>query len=248
MMSELRAVVLAAGKGTRLRTDGIDLPKVMRTALSRPLLSYVLDALPVKNEKGVVIVVGYKKEYVKEAFSKYPMAEQPEQLGTGHAVMCASAFLEGYKGDVLICNGDMPLVRPESYLDLFETHRREGNDCTILSGRSTLPLPYGRVIRNADGSFLRIVEDKDCTPEEARVQELNSGIYIFNAEKMLSALSEVGHDNAQGEYYITDVPDIMLRRGERVGVCVRDMGEELIGVNTPEQLRQVEDILRSRMV
>ena len=245
-MSEFKAVVLAAGKGTRLRTEGVDLPKVMRLALGRPLLKYVLSALPTKSREDVIIVVGYKKEYILEAFPQYATVEQAQQLGTGHAVGCALPALSGWEGDVLVCNGDMPLVKPETYKALLRAHIKHGNDCTILSGKSDLPLPYGRVVRDMNGGFVRIVEDRDCTPEEARIRELNSGIYVFKAPKLSWAIGQLGHDNAQGEYYITDLPDIMLRHGDKVGVCVRDMGDELIGVNTPQQLSQVEEILRSR--
>lgn len=244
MENKLRAVVLAAGKGTRLRTEGIELPKVMRLALGRPLISYVLDALPIKEEKDIVIVVGYMREKVTEAFSGYTFAVQAEQLGTGHAVMSAREALKDYGGDVLVCCGDMPLVGAATYRALWETHIREGNDCTMLSGTSDEMLPYGRVLREKNGGFLRIVEEKDCTAEELRVRELNSGIYIFKAPLLFTALKELRTDNAQGEYYLTDVPDIMLRRGDRVGVCVREMGAELIGVNTVEQLEQVEEILK----
>ncbi|MGM9521052.1 MAG: sugar phosphate nucleotidyltransferase [Oscillospiraceae bacterium] len=245
-MNDIKAVVLAAGKGTRLRTEGIDLPKVMREALGRPLLEYVLKALPLKNKKDAIVVVGYKKEKVTAFFNSCTFAEQTEQLGTGHAVMSSAKALEGYAGDVLVCCGDMPLVKAETYKALLDYHREQRNDCTLLSGRSDEPLPYGRVIRDENGSFVRIVEDKDCTPEEAQIRELNAGIYVFNAPKLLSALSGLRTDNAQGEYYLTDVPDIMLRRGDKVGVYVRDMGYELIGVNTVEQLNLVEKILSER--
>jgi UDP-N-acetylglucosamine diphosphorylase/glucosamine-1-phosphate N-acetyltransferase len=245
-MRELKTVILAAGKGTRLRTEGIDLPKVMRLALGKPLIKYVLDALPLKNESDAIIVVGYKKEYVMEAFPQCTFAHQTEQLGTGHAVMSAAELLRDFDGDVMVCCGDMPLVRAETYSALYEEHKRSGNDCTLLSGTSDEPLPYGRVLRDENGGFIRIVEDKDCTPEEAAVRELNAGIYVFNCQKLLSALSSLSTDNAQKEYYLTDVPDIMLRRGDKVGVCVRDMGDELIGVNTIQQLWVVEERLLER--
>lgn len=246
-MEKLKSIVLAAGKGTRMRTDGQDAPKVMRSALGRPLLAYVLDALPVASRADAVVVVGYMKEQVIAAFPECTFAVQAEQLGTGHAVICAADALAGYNGDVLICCGDTPLVRRETYDALVSRHREAGNDCTLLSGTSPTPLAgYGRVLRSADGGFVRIVEERDCTPEEAAVREYNSGIYIFNAKKLFSALSELKSDNAQSEYYLTDAPAIMLRRGDKVGVCVREMGSELIGVNTPEQLKEVENVLLTR--
>ncbi len=239
----LKTIVLAAGKGTRLAQEGIDLPKAMRLALGKPLLGYVLEALPT-GKKDTVIVVGYKKEYITAAYPDYTFAEQKEQLGTGHAVMCAVPALGDYDGDVMICCGDMPLVKKETYAALAEAHMRSGAACTVLSGRSDEPLPFGRVLRDENGDFERIVEDRDCTPEQKRIRELNAGIYVVDFKKMVSALHELRTDNAQGEYYLTDLPQILKNRGEKVAVCVRDMGDELIGVNTPAQLEQVERILR----
>lgn len=246
-MSNLKVIVLAAGKGTRMRTDGSDAPKVMRLALGKPLLSYVLSSLPVRDMSDAVVVVGYMKEQVMEAFPDCTFAVQSEQLGTGHAVMCAEGALLGFTGDVLICYGDTPLVKAETYAALYEEHVRAGNDCTMLSGTSETPLKgYGRMKRNPDGSFDRIVEERDCTPEEYAIQEYNSGIYIFKSDKLFSALKEIRTDNAQGEYYLTDTPEIMKNRGDKVAICAREMGDELIGVNTLEQLKEVERILSER--
>ena len=240
----LKTIVLAAGKGTRLAQEGIDLPKAMRLALGKPLLGHVLDALPTGKDD-TVIVVGYKKEYITAAYPDYTFAEQREQLGTGHAVMSAVPALGDYDGDVMICCGDMPLVKKETYAALAEAHARSGAVCTVLSGRSDEPLPFGRVLRDENGDFERIVEDRDCTPEQKKIRELNAGIYVVDFKKMVSALSELKTDNAQGEYYLTDLPRILKDRGEKVAVCVRDMGDELIGVNTPAQLEQVERILKN---
>ncbi len=246
-MSQLKVIVLAAGKGTRMRTDGSDAPKVMRLALGRPLLDYVLSSLPIENLSDAVVVVGYMKELVMEAFPECTFAVQDKQLGTGHAVMCAESALKGFDGDVLVCCGDTPLVKKETYKAIYEQHIKSGAHCTMLSGTSKEPLKgYGRVKRNPDGSFDKIVEERDCTPEEFNIREYNSGIFIFKAEYLFSSLKELKTDNAQGEYYLTDVPDIMKRKGLTVDICSREMGDELIGVNTPEQLKQVEEILSKR--
>ena len=242
----LKTIVLAAGKGTRLQTEGVDLPKVMRLALGKPLLHYVLAALPEQDPKDVILVVGYKKDYITAAFPGYTFAEQTEQLGTGHAVMSAVPALGDYDGDVLVCCGDTPLVSPETYAALIGEHRAKGNVCTVLTGRTDDPASLGRVLRDDAGGFIRIVEARDCTPEQLAINEVNAGVYVFDAKKMTAALTELRTDNDQHEYYLTDLPDILLRHGERVGVCVRDMGVELIGVNTPDQLAQVEAVLRDR--
>lgn len=239
----MRSIVLAAGKGTRLAQEGVDLPKAMRLALGKPLLGYVLDALPTGRED-TVIVVGYKKEYITAAFPGYTFAEQAEQLGTGHAAMCAVPALGDYDGDVLICFGDMPLVRAETYAALAADHRASGAVCTVLSGVTDEPLPFGRVLRDESGNFERIVEDRDCTPEQKKIRELNSGLLCADFRKMAAALRELKTDNAQHEYYLTDLPYILKAHGEKVRVLSLPMDNQLIGVNTPAQLTQVEGILR----
>ncbi|MBR7081752.1 MAG: NTP transferase domain-containing protein [Oscillospiraceae bacterium] len=244
MDKKLKAVVLAAGKGTRLQTEGAEMPKVMREALGKPLLSYVLDGLGFIEKEDIIIVVGYKKEKVTAAFEGYTFAVQREQLGTGHAAMSAKKALSGYDGAVLVCCGDMPLIRRDTYEALVRTHFEEGNACTMLTGTTAEKLPYGRVLRDADGGFDRIVEERDCTPAQAEIDELNSGVYVFDAKKLLPALSELKNNNSQGEYYLTDVPYVMQVHGEKIGICKRDLGYEIIGVNTQSQLDQVERLLR----
>ncbi len=243
MSNEIKAVVLAAGKGTRLQTEGITLPKVMRLAAGRPLLSYVLDALSFLPREDIILVVGYQKQDVLEAYPDYPAAEQAEQLGTGHAVQCAAGELAGFEGHVLVCCGDMPLMKRETYESLVRTHLEQGNLCTLLSGRSEEELPYGRIIRDGAGNFARIVEDKDCTPEEKAVRELNAGVYLFRAPELLECLGQLRCDNAQKEYYLTDVPALLLAKGGRVGVCDSCTPVEMLGVNTPAQLAEVERLL-----
>ena len=239
----LKAVVLAAGKGTRLNSDGAGIPKVMRTAAGRPLISYVLDALPVSG-RDVIIVVGYMRQQVIDAFPGNEFAVQEEQRGTGHAVMSAASALQGFDGDVLVCCGDMPLVTSETYAAMVEEHRAGGNDCTILSGFMDEPGSYGRIVRDGEGNFVSITEARDCTPEQLKINEINSGLYVFSCEKLLESLGDISTDNAQGEYYLTDVPAIMLRRGWKVGVCARDLGDELMGVNTVQELEKAESIIK----
>lgn len=243
---ETKAIVLAAGKGTRLQTEGITLPKVMREAAGQPLLGYVLDALSFLPKENIVLVVGYRKEDVEAAYPQYPSAVQAEQLGTGHAVQCAASQLKEYEGNILVCCGDMPLMKKSTYESLCRTHEEDGNVCTVLSGISGEELPYGRVIRSADGSFARIVEDKDCTPEEKAVRELNAGVYLFRAPDLFEALGHLRCDNAQGEYYLTDVPAWLLAHGGKVGVCSTCTPEEMLGVNTLAQLEQVERTILQR--
>ena len=245
MMGKLKAIVLAAGKGTRLHTEDSDVPKVMRLACGKPLLWYVLDALSFIEKSDVIIVVGYRKHEILSRFSGYAFAEQTEQLGTGHAVMAAQAGLLGFDGDVLVCYGDMPAIKRETYESFLRAHIEQGNDCTILSGESSIPLPYGRILRDANGAFLHVVEERDCTPDQRAITELNSGVYLFRAHWLLSSLKELKNDNAQGEYYITDAPAIMRSSGAKVGAWRRCLGEEIIGVNTLDQLAHVEAVLHN---
>ena len=246
MTMRVKAAVLAAGKGTRLHDNELDAPKVMREANGKPLLWYVLDALSFIDEKDIILVVGYKKESVISYFANYPHCVQTEQLGTGHAVAAAKRELEGFGGAVLICYGDMPAIKREVYEQLLQTHFDEKNDCTILTGESALKMAFGRIERDNNGSFLNVVEEKDCTPEQLKITELNTGVYVFNTPMLLDTLKELKNDNSQGEYYITDVPGLMREKGAKTGILKRNLGDDIIGVNTPEQLKMVENILRKR--
>ena len=245
-MNDIKALVLAAGKGTRLRTEGVDLPKVMRLADGKPLLHYVLSALDFLPEQDVILVVGHQKEAVLAAYPQYPHAVQAEQHGTGHAVQCAAHLLRGFDGHVLVCCGDTPLMRRETFQSLVELHLSQGNACTMLSAILDEGGNYGRVLREADGSFQRIVEARDCTAEQAAVREVNVGAYLFRVPDLLAALDQLTDDNAQGELYLTDCPAIIKASGQRVGVCSTCSAQEMLGVNTVEQLQEVEDILRAR--
>ena len=140
----------------------------------------------------------------------------------------------------------MPLLKKETYEAMWETYRNSDASCVILTGTSDEDLPYGRVVRDENGKFVKMVEDKDCTEEEKKIKELNSGVYIFDSKSLFDALKQIKSDNAQGEYYLTDVPEIMRRRGESIVLCKRDLGNEIIGVNTVEQLKKVEDIILSK--
>jgi len=246
LANKIKAVVLAAGKGTRLHTDENDAPKVMREANGKPLLWYVLDALSFIEVKDIILVVGYKKESVTEKFGNYPHAIQKEQLGTGHAVMAASEQLKDHKGALLVCYGDMPAIKRDVYEQLLHLHFEEGNDCTLLTGESSLEMSFGRVQRDENGRFLRVVEEKDCTPEQLKITELNTGVYVFDTPMLLNALKELKNDNSQGEYYVTDVPAIMRDKGARIGILMRNLGNDIIGVNTTQQLDLVERTLSER--
>jgi UDP-N-acetylglucosamine diphosphorylase/glucosamine-1-phosphate N-acetyltransferase len=243
LSERIKIVILAAGKGKRLQTEDSDAPKVMRLACGKPLLEHVINALSFVPKEDIIIVVGYKREQVIEYFGEYTYAYQTEQLGTGHAVMSAADELSGFDGSVLICYGDMPAVRAETYKSFVQEHFKQGNDCTFLTGESSIPLAYGRILRDENGEFITIVEDMDCTPEQLEIKELNPGVYIFRTQVLLKALEQINNNNAQGEYYLTDVPEIMRKMGLKVGIFKKDLDGQILGVNTLEDLKLVEDIL-----
>jgi len=245
-MSEIKAVVLAAGKGTRMQSEQNRLPKVLREACGKPLLHYVLGELDFLPKEDVVLVVGYLHGEVERAFPGYPSVLQEPQLGTGHAVQCAAPLLRGFGGTVLVCYGDMPLVRRETYLALLRDHAASGAACTLLSGTCREELPYGRVLTDADDNFLRVVEDRDCTPAEKAVRDLNVGIYAFDCAALLAGLGRLENRNAQKEFYLTDVPALIREAGGRVRVHKAELNEQIIGVNTPAQLAETEAFLRAR--
>ena len=243
-MNAIKAVVLAAGKGTRMMTETNTMPKVLRLACGKPLLYYVLKTLQFVPKEDTILVVGYRREDVIAAFPDYPHAIQDPQLGTGHAVRCAKAELEGFDGTVLVCYGDMPLLKEEVYRGLLAEHERTGSVCTLLSGTTEETLPYGRVLKDENGEFLQVVEDRDCTPEQKAIRELNVGIYAFDCKELLACLDLLRNNNAQQEYYLTDVPALMKQRGGKVSVYTAELNEQILGVNTPEQLAIAEKYLK----
>lgn len=240
------AIVLAGGKGTRLHSQEHNLPKALRLAGGKPLLHWVLEALSFLPQDNIVIVDGYMADQVEAAFPGRKFALQAQQLGTGHAVMAAREYFQDFAGDVLVCFGDMPLLSTRVYQELLQAHQDSGYEATLLAGTSDFDLPYGRMLRNEDGSFQRIVEDRDCTPEQKQIKELNAGIMAVKAPWLLGSLSHLGTDNAQGEYYLTDVPYIIQSMGGKAGIFTTSLNEEILGVNTPEQLELVESYLRKR--
>lgn len=239
-MSELKVVVLAGGKGSRMNSEAAHLPKVMRLAKGQPLLHYVLKALDFIPKENTVLVTGFMAETVQAAFPDYPAVLQSPQLGTGHAVQCAREHLEGFDGTVLIAYGDMPLLKKETYQAFIAAHRASGAECTLLSGTCQWDLPYGRVIKDENGTFRGVVEDRDCTEEQKKIKELNMGLYCFECSALLPALSKLQNNNAQNEYYLTDLPLLIQEAGGEVKVYSAELNEQIIGVNTPEQLAMVE--------
>lgn len=241
------AVLMAAGKGTRMNSD---LPKVLHPVAGRPMLAWVADACFAAGVERCVVVVGYGADRVRAAMAHEPrcvFVEQTEQLGTAHAVEQARPAFENV-GDteVFVLAGDGPLIRPDTLRRLRQVHRDAGAAATLATARLDNPDGYGRVLRDADGGFDRIVEQKDATDDQRAVNEVNPSYYCFGREALFDALTRVNNDNAQGEYYITDVPAVLKRDGRTVAVVDAVPAEDVLSVNTPEQLAAVEAVLRER--
>lgn len=246
-MKAIRAIVPAAGKGKRLQKVSGDMPKAMFRVGNRPMLEVVLENLGFIEEKDIYIVVGYGKERITEYFGdRFSYAEQTQQLGTGHAVMeCAEDFKD-FDGTVLITFGDMPLFRRDEMEKMCLQHMENGADCTLMTAENPNLKLWARVLRDEKGEFAAIVEGKDCTPEQAKIKELFSGVMAFNSKSLFAILPQVGCANVQQEYYVTEVPELMVKQGMKVQTFFTADGDDLRGINTPEDLEVCESILRAR--
>jgi bifunctional UDP-N-acetylglucosamine pyrophosphorylase/glucosamine-1-phosphate N-acetyltransferase len=243
-MKAPRACVLAAGKGTRM---GGDRPKVLFEAGGKPLIEWCLKALSAADVRDVVAVVGFRKDEVVSALpTGVRWVEQSPQLGTGHAVMCARVAFQGNDAPVLVTCGDMPLLSTGSFRKIAELRERENAACALLTVRIPPDSRFGRIVRDGAGNVLRIVEYKDATEEERAIDQGNTGVMCFRADDLWDALDLVKNENAQGEYYLTDVIGILIASGKKVVAHVCENPDEALGVNTPEDLAQVEKSLREK--
>lgn len=243
-MSKLKAVILAAGKGTRMKSD---LPKVVHTIEGKCLVDYAIEAARGAGAEDICLVVGYKSDVVKESIlhKDVTFALQEEQLGTGHAVKCAKDFL-GTEGQTMILFGDTPLITATTLKRLSDYHKEKGNAVTVLSAMIDDPTGYGRIIRDAEGNFVKSVEHKDASEEELKAKEINSGMYIFDTKELSEALEKIQPNNAQGEYYLPDTLMIIKEKGLRVDAFALESAEDITGVNDQEQLRAAAEIICAR--
>ena len=243
-MEQLKAVILAAGKGTRMKSD---LPKVVHTIEGKCLVDYAIEAAQGAGATDICLVLGYKYEVVHEKIEhkdvKFVLQEQ--QLGTGHAVLCAKDFL-GDDGQTMILFGDTPLITAETLSHLKKYHIQNKNTVTVLSAMIDDPTGYGRIIRDADGNFVKSVEHKDANEQELKSHEINSGMYIFDTKELKEALGKLQPNNAQGEYYLPDTLTIIKEKGLRVDAYTLDDPEDITGVNDQEQLRAAAVVIRRR--
>ncbi|RIX49283.1 bifunctional UDP-N-acetylglucosamine diphosphorylase/glucosamine-1-phosphate N-acetyltransferase GlmU [Paenibacillus nanensis] len=244
-MKKIMAIVLAAGQGKRMKSK---LYKVLHPVCGKPMVGHVLDTVKEAASERTVVVVGHGAEMVKSYLgdtAEFVLQEQ--QLGTGHAVLQAKELLGSEDGVTIVICGDTPLVQASTLQSMLELHEASGAAATILSASFENPAGYGRIIRGEDGTVQRIVEHKDCTPEEAKVREINTGTYCFDNRKLFDSLSKVTNQNAQGEYYLTDVIGLLKEAGEIVqGYCTEDTAEA-IGVNDRVALADAERFMRERI-
>lgn len=248
------AVIMAAGRGTRM---GGDLPKVLFDAAGKPLVRWVIDALAAAGVTDRIVVIGYRAPLVEEALAGLPgvsFTVQQEQRGTGDAVASATALIEerirlapadARLAVVIVC-GDSPMLRPESVSGLLRRFAERDAACLLGTAVTSDPTGLGRILRDAEGRFMGIVEEKDATPEQRRIREVNMSTYVFEARALLHALSRLDNANAAGEYYITDCPGTLLAQGHLVDAVACLDQSETLSVNTPEQLAAVATALANR--
>lgn len=244
-MEETLAIVMAAGKGTRMKSKN---SKLVHQIYGKELVKRSVENAKKAGIEEVIAIVGYQKEQVQLVLQdsvKY--AYQEEMLGTGHAVMQAKEYLKGKNGKVVILNGDVPILRPSTIKHLIEKSIERKEYATVLTAIYDNPYGYGRIIRDEGGSIKAIVEEKDATEEEKKIKEINSGIYCFDINELLLALEKITPNNVQGEYYLTDVINIMNEKGLKTGAVIVEDNTEILGVNDKIQLELLTRVLRTRI-
>lgn len=246
----IKSIILAAGKGTRMKSET---PKVLHKIFDKTLVGYVLDAV---NNTGIVdenfVIVGHQAErvdeYIKENYSNSRTVLQSPQLGTGHAVSMVLPHLNDFDGEVIILCGDTPLVQTETLKEFVEAHKLKNSDLTVMSAIFDNPTNYGRIIRNSDGTLNSIVEEKDATVEQKSVKEVNAGIYCLNWAKIKSAFGELKTNNAQGEYYLTDIIKWANENNLKVDAYILKNNDEIFGINSKTHLAEATKIMNQRVV
>ena len=242
------AVILAGGQGKRMKSDK---PKTLTEILGKPILEWIISAFEDASIKNICVVTGFAHEHIDEYLGgRYETVFQSERLGTGHAVMTAAEFLEkSPDGETIIFNGDAPFIDSETLKRSLEYHQTAGNSVTVITAEVDNPYGYGRIIRTPDGdSVLGIREQKDCSHDEANIREINSGCFWFNTKALLETLPKLDRNNAQGEYYITDSIEILLREGKRAGAFAADNQDIVLSANDRKGMLMLNDIARKRVI
>lgn len=242
----LATLILAAGKGKRMKNP--EKAKVMYALRGKPLISYVIDlALEIESDR-IIVIVGHQRQsvinYVSEKynFEKITFAIQEEQLGTGHAVMKTFPQMKGFEGNVLILSGDVPLLSKDTVLKFIEFHIKNNFDASLISAKLDNPFGYGRIIRDDFNNLIDIKEEKDANEEEKKINEINSGIYIVKCKLLFDALKTITPDNVQKEYYLTDIFRYFSYKKNKIGAFLIENPQEILGINTIQQLQELENI------
>ena len=244
---EVAAVILAAGQSTRMNTK---MPKVLHEVCGRPMLEWVLTACRDAGVTKHYVVVGYGKDQIVARYGKcrdVVFVEQPQQRGTGHAVMCCREHLEGFKGLTLVLCGDAPLIRTETIKTLIEKHIQEKSAVTLATAEMSNPAGYGRIVRDGYGNIQGIVEHNDCNPAQLAIREINPGYFCFNTPHLLDALSKIKPNNKKNEYYLTDALHILLADGLKATAVTAVAEEDAMGVNNRQQLSIAGKIMQQRI-
>lgn len=243
-MSKKKAIILAAGGGTRMKSKTA---KVIHEILGKTLVDYVIESAREAGADEVCVVVGHQKEDVMASIGDgVTFVTQEELLGTGHAVMQAGDFIED-EGQVLVLFGDTPLITSDTLKAMIDHTETTGSQVTVLSTLVENPFGYGRIIRDAEGAFLKSVEQKDASEEERKSCEINSGMYCFDSKALKDSLSKLSNDNAQGEYYLPDTLEIIMNGGGRAEALITEKSDEILGINTKVQLAEAAEIIRKRI-
>lgn len=246
MLAPIASIILAAGKGTRMKSR---LPKVLHKVCGTPMLSQVIRAAVEAGVNRNVVVIGHEAEMVKQSIdNEVEWAYQMEQLGTGHAVMQAEKLLSNFDGRVLVLCGDTPLITSKAIADLIRTHENSGSAATVMTALMDDPTGYGRIIRDNTGQVQEIVEHKDSTVKQLKINEINTGIYCFEGQQLFDSLRKISPANAQGEYYLTDVLAIIRKSGELITASQVKDPMETMGINNRIQLAEAEKIMRCRIL
>ncbi len=241
------AIILAAGHGKRMKSDKA---KVLHEVCGRPMIQYVVEAARGAGAKTIIVVVGYAADQVRNWLAGEPdvlFADQTQQLGTGDAVKSCRHLLEGYSGPAMVLVGDEPLLRPQPLADLLNRQRAEGAACLLGTAILDDPFGFGRILRDSAGRFLRIVEERDCNPEEKLIREVNPSCYVFELPVLWDALDKLDTGNAQGEYYLTDAPQLLQSSGHKVLAQAVLEPNDILGVNARQHLAQANALMQARI-
>ncbi len=245
---ELAVIIMAAGKGTRMKNP--DIAKVMYEVAGKPMIAHVVDLSKKLQPSRILVIVGWQRnsvvDYLTAAENNIEFVDQLQQLGTGHAIMQTESYLANFEGDVIILSGDVPLLTKQTLDGLLKHHNESFASATIVSAEISNPTGYGRIIRSDDGSVIKIVEQKDASADELSVQEINSGIYLFDKVKLFDALKHIKLINAQGEYYLTDVFENFWKNGWKVSTLKTPDSNEIMGINDLNQLEEARKLFDSR--